>query len=49
MFSKEEQEANKNRNICYDLQSKYNISIEDLRILVDAAIAGWGNEKDDKR
>lgn len=41
MFNEQEQEVNKNRNICYDLQGKYNMSIEDLRIFVDSAIKGW--------
>lgn len=36
-----ERESIKHRNICYSLQSKYNISIEDLRTLTESSFIGW--------
>ena len=41
MCTEEEKEQIRNRNICYDIQEKYNMTIEDLRLLIDSAFLGW--------
>ena len=48
LFTEEEQERNRNANICYDIQTKYNMTIEDLRLLIDCAFLAWGKDNKNK-
>jgi hypothetical protein len=49
MMSKEDQKEIKNRNICYELQGKYNIPMEDFRTFIMAAIKGWEKTLSNKK